>query len=187
MPITMSAEYDQAYLRMLADVAECKKVGHRELTSFWPMIGREYVPGEGLFLVGRSVNGWSVRLTTNHLLQDTQRREVASQTRLDSEVPKRNCPMDWVYKSPASRDHKYNANRSAFWRVGRAALRHILGEDLDQARWSSWLAWSNLSKVSHWSGWNPSAALWRAQQRGCAELLAMELGELRPAHMLVLT
>jgi hypothetical protein len=53
--------------------------------------------------------------------------------------------------------------------------------------WSSQLCWTNLFKVSPAQGRNPSGTLRRAQQTGCAELLAQELLEWQPERVLVLT
>lgn len=48
-------------------------------------------------------------------------------------------------------------------------------------------AWSNLAKLAPWGGGNPGGALLDVQRRLGPELLGIEVAELRPDYVLVLT
>lgn len=55
--------YDKTYKKMLEDLANCldDKYKDRPLTAFWPIKGECYEKGQGLMVIGRAVNGWSVK------------------------------------------------------------------------------------------------------------------------------
>lgn len=55
--------YGDTYKEMLEDLACALSDKHksRQLTAFWPMKGRLYEEQKGLMVVGRAVNGWSVK------------------------------------------------------------------------------------------------------------------------------
>src|SRR5450759_1448552 len=64
------------------------------------------------------------------------------------------CRMGWVTELWDAREG-YNTHRSAFWRVLRRIVLSDTTPGLDDSRWSSRLAWTNLYKVSPAAGWNP--------------------------------
>jgi hypothetical protein len=85
-------------------------------------------------------------------------------------------------------DPKWSA-RPWFWRIARRVGTDVLGQPSD-GRWRERLAWSNLYKVGPASdrvhgGGNPAEELVNAQRPHAAELLRMEVEELRPALVVV--
>ena len=55
--------YDETYKEMLEHLscASSNKRKDKPCTAFWPMQGELYEKGEGLMVIGRAVNGWSVK------------------------------------------------------------------------------------------------------------------------------
>ena len=96
------------------------------------------------------------------------------------------CPMGWVTGMWGNRAG-YSTARSAFWRFVRRVLAHIDPDSASDPSWSSRLAWTNLAKLAPWGGGNPGGALLDVQRRLGPELLGLEVAELRPEVVLVLT
>ena len=54
----LSADYEALYVKMLTDVATAHPRRRESYDAFWPMRGRDYDNGKGMFLIGRATNGW---------------------------------------------------------------------------------------------------------------------------------
>jgi hypothetical protein len=144
------------------------------------MIGHRYA-GD-LLVVGRSLNGGSVRWYASQAHDDHAIAAVAAETRQASEGYGPD-PMDWITWSDGVRNH-YNTNNSAFWRVAKRVRAGLLGEADD---WPRDLAWTNLAKIAPWGGGNPGSRTLGVQREHGPTLFAREVAELRPARVLVLT
>jgi hypothetical protein len=72
--------------------------------------------------------------------------------RSDAE-PSDRCRMLRVTDLAGKTGHRYNTNRSAFWRVLRSLT--LEPTDAELADWPSALGWTNLCKVSLATGWEP--------------------------------
>jgi hypothetical protein len=183
MSTMLSRSYEMIYERMLAEVALATTDLDVPLVPFWPIRGAAY-DGE-LLVIGRSVNGWIEDWTARQLREPSIRQTAAERMRSDAE-PVDRCRMGWVTELWDAREG-YNTHRSAFWRVLRRITANDTAPGLDDARWSSRLAWTNLYKVSPAAGWNPGGDLQRAQRRSAIELLNLEIQELAPRRVLAMT
>ena len=181
--LSLSQEYETVFERALEEVATAATELDVPLAPFWPIRGAAY--DGGLLVIGRSVNGWIESWTARELRQPDIRRSAVERMRSDAEPPDR-CRMQWV-TDLAGPNAVYNTNLSAFWRVLRRIVLSEPRPELDDARWSSRLAWTNLYKVSPAAGWNPGADLQRAQRRSAIELLNLEVERLAPRRVLALT
>ncbi|MDP9227069.1 MAG: hypothetical protein M3P18_25130 [Actinomycetota bacterium] len=179
----LSPAYELTFERMLERVALAVTDQDVPLVPFWPLQGSKY-DGE-LLVIGRSVNGWVDDWTAQQLADPPTRRAAIEWLRRDAE-PGDGCRMRWVTDLWGARDG-YNTARSAFWRVLRRIVLTDPGVALDADRWSSYIAWTNLYKVSPAAGWNPGADLQRAQRGDVTELLKLELAELAPRRVLATT
>jgi hypothetical protein len=180
--VALPDRYDQLYERLLADAAGAATNPGAEVTPFWPIIGWKY--DGSLMVVGRSVNGWIENWPVGQLAEPSVRQQVVRTMRTDAEREDR-CRMLWVTELAGKTAHRYNTNRSAFWRVLRSLTLQLT--PADPADWPSNLAWSNLYKLAPAAGWNPGADLQRAQRESAAALLAAEIEALKPARLIALT
>ncbi len=160
-------EYLKSFERMVARAACAKSTC---LSAFWPVVGRRYDHSDHrLLVVGRATNGWG-----GHGL-DTNGARSFSQ--VGDEGP--------------LLDPSYNVRRSAFWSVAREALEHLgvraSGGDRDPSGWMQALAWTNLFKVAPASGGNPDAETRDLVREECVRLLRLEVAQLNPRVVLVLT
>lgn len=183
MSTTLSRSYETIYERMLSEVASAVSDPDVPLVPFWPIRGAAY-DGE-LLVIGRSVNGWIEDWTARQLRELPVRQSAVERMRSNAE-PVDRCRMGWVTELWDAREG-YNTHRSAFWRVLRRITANDTTPGLDDSRWSSRLAWTNLYKVSPAAGWNPGADLQRAQRGSAIELLNLEIKELAPRRVLALT
>lgn len=179
----LSAAYETAFERTLAEVALASPDLDVPLVPFWPLRGAAY--DGSLLVIGRSVNGWVEDWTPRQLRQPLIRHSAAEQMRADAE-PVGSCRMRWVTDRWDARDG-YNTHRSAFWRVLRQIVLRDPSHGANDDNWSSRLVWTNLYKVSPAAGWNPGGDLQRAQRSSAIELLRLELEEFTPRRVLALT
>jgi hypothetical protein len=179
----LSQTYETIFEQALLDVALAATELDVPLAPFWPLRGAAY--DGGLLVIGRSVNGWVESWTARQLREPSIRRAAVERMRSDAE-PADRCRMAWVTDLAGPND-VYNTNLSAFWRVLRRIVLSDTSTGLDDARWSSRLAWTNLYKVSLGAGWNPGADLQRAQRRSAIELLNREVEQFAPRRVLALT
>ena len=152
-----------------------------KLTGFLAMKGPLYKPG-GLMVVGRAVNGWCDGVLPTCLADSAFR--TAFSRRVEQSV--NDHPMEWV-RDHWGGEYRYNARRSAFWRVIRGVTVGLSIAREDDREWPLHLVWSNLYKLSPEKGGNPRGALVDAQLPGCKELLELELKNYRPGRLLFLT
>lgn len=176
----MSKQYEERYVELLGEVSQNTRLGHEELTGFWPMRGANYT-GE-LLVLGRCVNGWDTTpWTGTDARTPAGRRAITARTRAMSE--EYDDPIaDWIVTLEGSH---YSTNRSAFLRTARRVCRDVVPRAEDQ--WASHLAWSNVTKIAPHEGGNASNKLWQVQRTHAVELLRQELEELKPRRVLALT
>lgn len=169
------SRYRVMFDALLTKLAEDPQLPHDKLTPFLPLVGDRYT-GE-LMVIGRAVNGWLDEWSPGEL-RDPGRRDGTIQISAD-------YSMDWVVQKAG--DKKYNTNRSAFWRVVKRVALDLGAVASSDVAWSSHIAWSNLYKIAPTAGGNPSAELRCLQFSQCVSLLALEVEQLRPRHVLCLT
>jgi hypothetical protein len=164
---------------------QAARLSASEVTGFLAMAGQAW-DGE-LMVIGRAPNAWREGILPERLSSPAEVAQYAKRTQDDSVAGEDGeCPMSWV--TAAWGDTKgYNTKRSAFWRSIRRVVEDLGIANVDSAEWASHLVWSNLYKVSPFSGGNPNDALCDIQFSGCAELLQLEFDTYRPSRALFLT
>ena len=177
--------------KILAPVGAEEADGSNCLTGFLPMRGDLYKPG-GLMVVGRATHDWRTRISWNCLGSDKSRKEYTQEVVRKNGDCEGKCPMVWVEELWGNTEYsekygsKYNTKRSAFWRVIRKVISEYIPITEDESNFSSWLAWSNLYKLSPTSG-NPGAKLRHLQREGCKSSFKREIDVFRPGRLLLLT
>ena len=190
----LNDDYRVAFANTIRGVCQRNCRTKQQLCAFWPCVGsgfRSSPQERRLMVIGRAVNGWWDEQDNPPFFHCGNELD---ENRLDqivgfSSVPER-TEMAWVQElegnSDTAKSNGYNTNRSAFWRVIKRVTH-----DLRLARpgrpWSESIAWSNLYKISPYAGGNPGRTLLDAQKKGCVELLRMEIEQLRPSMVLVIT
>jgi hypothetical protein len=140
----------------------------------FPMIGKNYNKGEGLFVVGRATNGWDNCFSVGNM-KNTD--ELIKQS-IDSSLPSKNkCVFDEWFE-------EYNQYRSSFWRVTERITKEIFNNS--NVEWTNNIAWSNLFKIAPKSGGNPNKTEQAAQEKW-QELIFMEIDTLQPKYVLLIT
>lgn len=91
MTARLSDRYEDTYAEMLTSVAGTPRITPRELSLFWPKLGRRYAGG--MLIVGRAVNGWIDRWDLD---DDADPLALAHVARETAEGTVSGCPMGWV-------------------------------------------------------------------------------------------
>lgn len=210
-------DYRLKFKKLIKIIGEehSRNLKHRDchscrLTAFWPLRGEYFVPGNGLMIIGRAVNGWDHWKTNENEENDGWEPQAATSSKNCEKIIKSlfKFPMTWAamqfgkdrineYQIEISRYSKkdfrykdtggyYSSKRSAFWRVVHQTVK-TLNNKGDPNKWSDYLCWSNLYKISPYNGGNPRAWLRDAEKETCIDLLRIEVDTWRPRCVLVLT
>lgn len=123
---------------------------------------------KGILFVGRATNGW---------VTDSEELEELFGNDEKTAIFNRKDQMQWAEERKG-----YNTQKSAFWRVIRQVAVSCYPDN-----WSSFIAWSNLYKVSPYQGGNPDNSLKAAQEKVCCEILKKEIEILSPEFVIFLT
>jgi hypothetical protein len=169
------------------------------VTGFLALVGRNYLPGRELMVVGRATNGgWAGKWPLPEL-QKQQFIDCVLHKSVDPSPSGQLCRMRWVTDQwglqKASRVWKendwdndpYSTARSAFWGAIRELVSRLGIADVEQDSWPSHLVWSNLYKIGPAGGGNPSSRLCSLQHEACAHLLTVEIETYRPKRIVFLT
>jgi hypothetical protein len=168
----LSNAYQNLFEKLLRHVAVL--MPQRKLTCFWPQVGSTFERGRGCLFVGQAVNGWGNADST--WMSDRDVPEISA-VRSESEGEASECPMSWLEDS--------EVRSSPFW----STVRWLASSDDQEWEegWSRGIAWSNLFKLAPQEGGNPDPCLRAVQFAHCRQLLEMEIQELRPSQVVVLT
>ena len=145
---------------------------NRETDTAFVMNWGENFPTErntGILFVGKAVNGWA-------------KKEDQSFEKLFA----RKDQMKWVEDLWNSKDN-YVTKKSAFWRVIKGIITNY---DKTINPWYSYIAWSNLYKMSpnnSKGGGNPSKKEKDNQLALCRKILQKEIEILSPKYVILLT
>lgn len=182
--VPLSREYGALYEQMLERVGRAINIKHVKIGAFWPMRGHLY-DGK-LMVVGKATNGWGKPgWTRDGMLDPELRRRIVEVARAGSEQD-RKCPMSWVVESWDS-GKEYKPHKSAFWQIALRVACGLQRWAKPDAGWTSYLCWSNLSKLAPAKGGNPSSSLWNAQFQVACQLLDREVKEFAPKVVLVMS
>lgn len=158
-------------------LARSERIG---VTGFMAMRGALY-KGR-LMVVGRSVNGWTIKVDPSRLALQADAERFSHEV-LNSVSGSGSCPMEWVTRNWGRTN---GTQMSAFWRVIRGVVDRLSIADVEHPSWPSHLVWSNLYKVSPRGG-NPRKVLCDTQRDACIELFKSELSLYSPFRLLLLT
>jgi hypothetical protein len=178
----MSTNLEILYREMFGKLAQAPGSWRStELCAFAGLKGRKY-KGD-LFVVGQAPNDWRNEWTADDLVQSDFIH------RLVDDLLSPECPLAWVSGNwGVARTTKYNTRRSAFWRVVRQVVHGLSIANIDEDSWCSYIAWSDLYKISpSGGGRNPTETLCDAQFESCVKILKEEISLLRPGRILFLT
>jgi hypothetical protein len=116
-------------------------------------------------VVGRAVNGWFDPWRAADVRAAEKRRAIVDRALgiLDN-----GDPMKWVAERWGDVENDYNTRRSQFWRTVRAVVNslQVVPPELE-ARWPSFVIWSNLCKVAPFDRGNPPSSLRAIQYSAC--------------------
>ena len=180
----MNAER-QIFNRLLKTIGENHSAIKKDTFSGFCALKGAHYAGD-LFVFGRAPNGWN---KLNIKAQVVKEKREATLSEIFGVRKNNNFdPMSWVSQDwGLNKSGKYNPARSAFWRIARQLVHELKIADVDSDQWSSFLAWSNLYKISPYEGGNPSSQLANIQLNDCIELLRYEMSEWAPKRALFLT
>jgi hypothetical protein len=179
----MDSANNSNYEQMLATVgANSSALTEDQLCLFRTKVGSRW--GKQLLVCGRAVNGAEPVWPPSRALTSASRIELLAEIVRHDE--KESCPMEWIALA-WGRSKSYNTARSAFWRVTRAVADRLNLRGLDQADWSSYLAWANLYRIAPGITGNPNGQLMRLQLELCRAQLERDIAELNPECVLFLT
>lgn len=162
----LSSAFEAAYDRLLLEMSAHAAALPDEVCLHWPMHEPSYAGR--LLVVGQALNGWGHMCPPGDFSSADVRREQLAATRRSSE---KDGAFGWMRRQVWSRP---------FWKLARVAMDE-LDLRLDQ------IAWSNLAKLAPAEGKNPwGELLWRQHAPG-GELLRLEVSELDPEIVLVVS
>lgn len=171
----------RSYIKMIEPLKE--RMGNVEngLTGMPLMKGRHFAgnmyQGKPLriLFVGRAVNGWCD-------IQPGSAEEIVNQI-FASAMDTAQIGQGKVCYVENGEDKVYYYNRSPFFQLCHAVMAQF-GFEND---WSEHLAWTNLYKISPYSGGNPNNKLIGETLNSCALILQKEIFCLRPTHIVFIT
>jgi hypothetical protein len=162
----LSPAFEAAYDALLTDLAQHADGLPDLVCLHWPMHEPSYT-GE-LLVIGQALNGWGHEGAPADFADAGERRRQLAATRHSSE---KQGAFGWMRPRVWSRP---------FWKLARVALDE-LGLHLDQ------IAWANLAQVAPAAGGNPGGELhWRQHRRG-GQMLSLEVSELDPSIVLLVS
>jgi hypothetical protein len=162
----LSLAFEDAYDRLLMELAQHADQLPDLICLHWPMHEPAYTGR--LLVIGQALNGWGHEGAPASFNDPNERRRQLAATRRSSE---KEGAFGWMRRQVWSRP---------FWKLARTAMDH-LDVRLDQ------IAWGNLAQVAPASGGNPGGELHWRQHRHGGEMLRLEVNELDPEIILVVS
>lgn len=162
----LSSAFEAAYDGLLTDLSQHVNGLPDLVCLHWPMHEPSYTGR--LLVIGQALNGWGHEGAPSDFADATERRRQLAATRHSSE---KQGAFGWMRPRVWSRP---------FWKLARVAMGE-LGLRLDQ------IAWANLAHVAPAAGGNPGGELQWRQHRHGGEMLRLEVNELDPEIVLVVS
>lgn len=201
----LSPSYDKIYkqnIQSFQDRLENSWKGDGWFVDFYPSFGTKKNEQCDLLFYGQALNGWTEgfdvfeETTDNKIL-----RSILTSNRYFSKL--NHSPLDWVNvkwsnstfdliaqdedaKSFYCDGGNYRTFRSFFWKVVFKLTSDFNGFDRSSWDWAKKTVWSNLYKIAE-DGKNPNYFLREQQIKTSAELIRLEIEELKPRYCIVLT
>lgn len=165
----LSPRYDD----LLAAVGRAhERIGGRDLTSHWPLVGGAY--DRGVLVVGQAVFGWIPTWKAADATTDDRRAALLADTR--EVFADRADPMSWI--------SGHRVHNTPFWRTAHEVVDALTP---GPAPWYSRLAWANLYPIApNDAAGNPEGVLREVQTGPAARFLDAVVEALDPLLVLVL-
>ena len=163
------------YKKLIEQIYDNKKFYTEKELCIWPScVGKEY--NNELMIVGRAGNGGEICIDkTESEYSDNLLNEINDNL---------NRGLQWVIDRWGNKNFGYNTKKSAFWRLSKK-LSYKLVDNSDFV--FNKIVYSNLYKVSNYSGGNPSSGLIKIQIDICREILMKEIEIYKPKIIVFLT
>jgi hypothetical protein len=162
----LSPAFEDAYDGLLAELAQHADGLPDLVCLHWPMHEPTYTGR--LLVIGQALNGWGHEGAPADFADPGERRRQLTATRHSSE---KQGAFGWMRPRVWSRP---------FWKLARVAMDE-LGVGLHE------IAWANLAQVAPAAGGNPGGELHWRQHRHGGEMLRLEVDELDPEIVLVVS
>jgi hypothetical protein len=176
--MNLSTDYKKKFLKTYEDfknkISDIEKLNDKEYSLFFPMIGNNFESKKTILVVGRACYGWE------HPWKPIESNNSIVNCSISYSEGK---PMQWLIEQWT--DKKYKIKKSSFWR----GIKNItsLFNKCEEKNWPSFIAWTNLMKISPAERGNPNVRECNAQHENCKELLKQEIEELSPKYVLLIT
>jgi hypothetical protein len=162
----LSPAFERSYDMLLSELAQHADSLPDLVCLHWPMHEPAYTGR--LLVIGQALNGWGHEGAPSDFAAADERRRQLAATRRSSE---KDGAFGWMRPRVWSRP---------FWKLARVAMDD-LGLRLEH------IAWANLAQVAPAAGGNPGGELHWRQHRHGGEMLRLEVDELDPEVVLVVS
>jgi hypothetical protein len=173
----LTRDYKEKFLKTYEDfknkISVIEKLNDKEYSLFFPMIGENFESKKTLLVVGRACNGWE------HPWKSINSDNSIVNLSISCSEGK---PMQWLIEQWT--DTKYKIKRSSFWRIIKNITLFL--NECNEKDWPSFIAWSNLFKISPYEKGNPNMSECDVQLQNCIELFEQEIEELKPEYVLLI-
>lgn len=178
----LSEKYQEQYEKTVKDFVENlkkDKLKTKKYSLFFPMIGKDYFKKREILVMGIATNGWPNPWSCSSFKNSIIEKSI------NESLPEENmCAIDWV------NEHWYDKNwrvrHSSFWQVTYKLIQAKY--NCNDENWCCKMAWSNLYKIAPAYGGNPEIDIeWQSQYENCKKLFEMEIEELKPKNLLLIT
>ena len=171
--INLGEEYKKKYVEMVEKYSKSLTDSKEEQSAFWPQVGEYYKSG-GFLFIGRADKEWHI-----FSAEENDYSTVAKGAKKESEEGEKinDCPLNWVVRYAGKDDPKRN-----FWGTINRIVRKKIS---DSNRWYSYIAYSNLYKLSP-KGYNPGGKQCEAQKPYVFDLLDIEINKFQPKFIISL-
>ncbi len=176
----LSKEYNKEFEKNALTYRENIKSNKESLLEkkyniFYPVIGKNYLNNNDLMILGRATNGWKPEFK----FMDFKKSIIKTSIDYSQPEEKDECPFNWINENWGK------MWRSAFWNVVYKLM--IKNFERNDENWTWNLSWSNLMKIAPAEGGNPNGIEWEAQYEKSVDLFTLELNELKPKYVLMMT
>jgi len=201
----LSSSYDNLYMKNINDFKHRLENiwdGDGWFVDFYPSFGIKPNETCDMLFYGQALNGWTAGFDVYAEIPDDKiLQSIMSSNKYFSEL--NHTPLDWVNvkwsnsvfnsivkdedaKAFYSDGRDYRTFRSFFWKVVFKLTSDFYGLDRASFDWAKRTVWSNLYKITE-DGANPNSFLREQQFKLSAELIKLEIEELKPKYCIVLT
>jgi len=180
----LTIKYNKLFQKTLQKFAEelrksqDKSFLDKKYSIFYPVIGKDYLANKNLLVVGQATFDWQPVWNIKKVSSGSEK--IIKESIDYSETTNEECPLEWINKHWSD----WGIYRSVFWNLTYKVVEKKYNKT--DENWNNIIAWSNLMKIAPIYS-NPKGEEINAQVDLCAELFKMELDELQPVNVLIIT